>query len=142
MCICLFAVSAAAGILGEKAEAFSYYAEMPYTYNHLLCLSGAVGLFLFFANMRIPEGRAAGIIRRTAPYTFGVYLLHEHILIRYEWMNWLRVDTVRESFLFLPHMLWCVCLVFLAGVLVDFIRTWLFEKGKKIVRKKDRKSVV
>ncbi len=137
MCICLFAVSAAAGILGEKAEAFSYYAEMPYTYNHLLCLSGAVGLFLFFANMRIPEGRAAGIIRRTAPYTFGVYLLHEHILIRYEWMNWLRVDTVRESFLFLPHMLWCVCLVFLAGVLVDFIRTWLFEKGKKIVRKKE-----
>jgi len=124
-CLCIFVVSAAAGLLGEKIEAFAYYAEMPYTYNHLLCLFGAVGLFSVFKKMRIKEGRAAEIIRRIAPHTFGVYLLHEHILIRYEWMDWLRVDKVRESFLFLPHMFWCVCVVFLAGLLVDFVRAWL-----------------
>lgn len=136
MCVCLFAVSAVAGLLGERAEAFSYYADMPFTYNHLLCLLGAVGLFAAFRKLRIREGRAADIIRRVAPYTFGVYLLHEHLLIRYEWMNWLRVDAVRESFLFLPHMLWCVGVVFCAGILADFIRTWLFEKGKMFLRKR------
>lgn len=127
-CLCIFVSSAAAGLLGNKVKAFAYYAEMPYTYNHLLCLFAAVGLFSVFKKMRIREGRAADMIRRIAPYTFGVYLLHEHTLIRYEWMNWLQVETVRESFLFLPHMLWCVCVVFLAGILVDFIRSWLFEK--------------
>ncbi|MDE7275680.1 MAG: acyltransferase [Lachnospiraceae bacterium] len=127
-CLCIFAVSAAAGLLGDKVKAFAYYAEMPYTYNHLLCLSAAVGLFSVFKKMRVREGRAADMIRRIAPYTFGVYLLHEHILVRYEWMNWLQVETVRESFLFLPHMLWCVCVVFLAGILVDFVRAWLFDK--------------
>lgn len=136
MCVCLFALSVIAGVLGNRIEALSYYAEMPYTYNHLLCLLGAVGLFMAFAKMRFREGRAAECIRRIAPYTFGVYLLHEHILIRYEWMDWLQAGKVRESFLFLPHMLWCVCVVFLVGVLVDFIRTWLFEKGKNLFRKK------
>lgn len=138
MCLCLFAVSAVSGLLGEKAEAFSYYAEMPYTYNHLLCLLGAVGLFMAFAKLHIREGRAAGIIRRIAPYTFGVYLLHEHLLIRYEWMNWLRVDTVRESFLFIPHMAWCICVIFSVGILVDFIRSRLFENGKKLLGKKGK----
>lgn len=135
MCICLFAVSAVAALLGDNVKALSYYAEMPYTYNHLLCLFGSIGLFTVFRKMKIREGRASRLIRRIAPYTFGVYLLHEHILVRYEWMNWLRVDTVRESFLFLPHMLWCVCVVFLAGVLVDYIRTWLFERGKMFWKK-------
>ena len=136
MCVCLFIVSAAAGFLGENIEALSYYAEMPYTYNHLLCLFGAVGLFMAFRKVRLREGRMAGLIRRIAPYTFGVYLLQEHTLVRYEWMNWLRVDAVRERFLFLPHMLWCICVVFLAGILVDFIRTWLFAKGKRLFRRK------
>ncbi|MBD5458330.1 MAG: acyltransferase [Lachnospiraceae bacterium] len=135
MCVCIFTVSAAAGLLGDKVEAFAYYAEMPYTYNHLLCLFGAVGLFFAFKKMRLREGRAAGIIRRIAPYTFGVYLLHEHILVRYEWLNWLQVDTVRESFLFLPHMLWCICVVFLAGILVDFVRAYLFEKVNLLLEK-------
>ncbi len=136
MCVCIFAVSAAAGLLGDRVEAFSYYAEMPYTYNYLPCLLGAVGLFGVFRKITIREGRWAGLIRRVAPYTFGVYLLHEHILIRYEWMNWLRVDAVRGSLLFLPHMVWCICVVFSAGILTDFVRAWLFEKGKKLYREK------
>ncbi|MCM1174274.1 MAG: acyltransferase [Blautia sp.] len=135
MSLCIFAVSAVAGLLGEKVEAFAYYAEMPYTYNHLLCLAGAVGLFSFFRKMRLREGRPAEIIRHIAPCTFGVYLLHEHILIRCEWMEWLQAGAVRESFLFLPHMLWCVCVVFAAGILADFVRSWLFEKGKLLLRK-------
>lgn len=131
MCLAIFLLSDFIGTLGDKQEAFDYYSDMPYTYNHLLCLIGAVGLFSWFKNIHIREGKAAEIIRRLAPYTFGVYLLHEHILIRYEWTKWLRVDKVVGTWLFLPHMLGCILVIFILGILVDYIRLYIFEKIKK-----------
>lgn len=126
MCLCIFALSAVTNLIGDKIEAFAYYSEMPYTYNHVLCLLGAAGLFAVFKNAKIREGKAAEVIRELAPYTFGVYLLHEHILVRYEWMNWLRVDSVKGTWLFLPHMLGCVVVVYAVGTLADFVRGYLF----------------
>lgn len=128
MGFCIFAASAAAVLLSDKADAFAYYADMPYTYNHIFCLLGAVGLFGVFARMKIREGRAAALIRRLSPYTFGIYLLHEHILIRYEWTDWMQIGRVRESLLFVPHMTGCVITVYLLGTLVDFVRVYLFRK--------------
>lgn len=138
MSICIFGVSAVAGLLADKVDALSYYADMPYTYNHIFCLLGAVGLFSVFARIKIREGRAAAIIRRFAPHTFGVYLLHEHILIRYEWMDWLQIDKVRESFLFLPHMFVCVVIVYLTGTLIDFVRVYLLRKISALCKKERR----
>lgn len=132
MCLCIFALSTAAGVLGNRIDAFAYYSEMPYTYNHVLCLIGAVGLFCVFKNAKIREGKTAEIIRRFAPYTFGIYLLHEHILVRYEWMNWLYIDNVRGTWFILPHMLACVVLIYALGTLVDFIRAYIFRKVRKI----------
>lgn len=109
-------------------SAFTYYADMLYSYNHLLCLAGSVSLFYVFKNLRIKEGRFAEMVRKLAPYTFGVYLLHEHILVRYEWMKWLGVEKVAKSFLFLPHMIGCVLLVYVVGTVVDMARTWLFGR--------------
>lgn len=127
MCFGIFAVSTAAGLFADKTGKFADYEEIPYTYNHLLCLFGAVGLFSVFRKIRIRDGKAAEIIRRLSPYTFGVYLLHEHILIRYEWMDWLQIDKVRGTWAFLPHMAGCICIIYLVGTLVDFVRAYLFQ---------------
>lgn len=118
-------------MLGSKIDAFSYYADMPYTYNHLLCLISAVSLFYLFKNIRIREGRFADMVRKLAPLTFGVYLLHEHNLVRYQWMQWLGVEEVKDSFLFVPHMIGCVFLVYAAGTAVDAARAWLFGRVRK-----------
>ena len=132
MCICIFAVSAIAGVLADKVDTFAYYADMPYTYNHLFCLAASVGLFMAFKNMRVKEGRIAELIRRLSPYTFGVYLLHEHILVRYEWPGWMQIDKIRGTWLFLPHMAVCICAVYAVGTFVDFVRAYLFERiGRK-----------
>lgn len=131
MCVCIFTVSAVSALLADKIDAFGFYADMPYTYNHLFCLFGAVGLFLAFRKLRIKEGRAAAVIRRLSPYTFGVYLLHEHILIRYEWMNWLHVEKVLGTWGFIPHMIGSILLVYLVGTLVDFVRVYLFSKCRR-----------
>lgn len=127
MSLGVFGLAAAAGMAATKVPALVYYADMPTTYNHIFCLAGAVGLFMLFRGITIPEGRAAAGIRRLAPYTFGVYLLHEHLLVRYEWMKWLRIDAVRGSFLFVPHMILCVLIVYVTGTAVDFVRQRLFE---------------
>lgn len=125
----------------SKIDAYSYYANMPYTYNHLLCLVSAVSLFYFFKNLRIREGRFADVVRKLAPYTFGVYLLHEHNLVRHVWMNWLGVEKVRESLWFVPHMIGCISLVFVIGISVDGVRAWLFgQVGKILPRKKSEKE--
>ncbi|MCM1088653.1 MAG: acyltransferase [Muribaculaceae bacterium] len=128
MCLCIFILSLVSFLLEKRVGLFSYYKDMPYTYNHICCLLGAVGLFSVFRNLRMWDGRAAGIIRKLAPYTFGVYLLHEHILVRYEWMEWLQVGKVRGTWLFLPHMAGCVLIVYFVGTIVDFVRAYLFVR--------------
>lgn len=114
--------------MAEKVSAFSYYENMPYTYNHLLCLTASVGLFYLFKDTQLREGAFAETVRRLAPYTLGVYLLHEHLLVRYQWMQWLGADRVSGSFWFLPHMIVCVLLVYAVGTLADFVRAWIFER--------------
>ena len=128
-CLWIWMLSLFSNTLGGEIDAFIHYANMPYTYNHLLCLAGAVSLFYVFKNCSVREGRSADLIRLLAPCTFGVYLLHEHILVRYEWMKWLGADKVKESFLFVPHLIGCVLLVYVVGTAVDMIRVWVFRKA-------------
>ena len=119
----IFLATAVSGVLARTMDAFGYYMDMTTSYNHILCLLGSVGFFMIFRDTQLREGRAA----RFAPYAFGVYLLHEHILVRYEWMRWLGVEGVQDSFLFLPHMLGCILLVYAAGTAVDYVRAGIFR---------------
>ena len=142
----IWLLALASNTLGSEMETFVHYANMLYTYNHLLCLAGSVSLFYVFKNMRIKEGRFAEMLRKLAPYTFGVYLLHEHILVRYEWMKWLGVEKVAKNFVFLPHLIGCVLLVYVVGTAVDVARAWVFgwvvfvfEKGME--KEKQQKPV-
>lgn len=124
----IWLLAMASNTLGGEIETFIHYANMLYAYNHLLCVTGAVSLFYVFKNLRIKEGRFVGAVRRLAPYTFGVYLLHEHMLVRYEWMKWLGVEKVQESFLFVPHMILSVLIVFVVGTVVDMERGKIFAR--------------
>ena len=127
-CLLIWLFALCSNTIGSEIETFVHYANMLYTYNHLLCLTGAVSLFYVFKNLRIGEGRFAGAVRKLAPYTFGVYLLHEHILVRNEWMKWLGVEDVAESLLFVPHMILCVLAVYAAGTVADLVRAWVFAR--------------
>lgn len=127
--------------LGGETEVFGYYPIVLYSYNHLFCVVGAVALFYVFKNLRIREGRFANMVRKIAPYTFGIYLLHEHNLVRYEWTQWLGAEKLSESFWFLPHMIGCILLVFVIGTAVDAARAWLFGQVKKILLVKKNEKV-
>ena len=132
MCILIWAMSVFCGVMEQRTGMLSHYVDMPYTYNYFFVFIGSLGMFYWFKNMQIKEGRAADSIRKLAPYTFGIYLLHAHILVGGRWMYFLGIEKVRGTWLFVPHMIVCILVVYAAGTVVDFARTWIFAQAVKL----------
>ena len=80
-----------------------------------------MGLFCLFLDSRI-QGKIGNVAVKIAPYTLGVYLLHENLGVRYAWQKWIGVERIDGV---LPLVLWtviAVVVVFVLGILVDFVR--------------------
>ena len=129
-CLGSFSINLLMWILTGKWDSFSYYFTVPYHYNFILCLAGAVGLFFGFSKVHIKEGRMAEIIRRLGILSFGIYLLHEHVDLRYQWYGWLgKLVNPRGKdgiAFFALELIESVAVLFVAGILIDFIRSKLF----------------
>lgn len=107
-----------------KLEAMVHYG---YTYNFLFCYTGAIGLFLAFQTYKEKEWkleRFRKVIELFSGASFGVYLIHEHINIRYAWPKWLRCYEQIGSPVpvFLCHMLFSVVCVYLVCTAIELIR--------------------
>lgn len=132
----IWGYSAGLGWLVRKWELpLSYACDMVHCYNHILVLAASVALFCGVLYLRIPRGFFAKIVCGIAPYTFGVYLLHENAAIRLLWQEWFGIGNVRGSFMFIPHLIITVLVIFAAGVLTDYIRNICFCKIRRIIKK-------
>ena len=118
-----------------KFSSLGYYFTVPFHYNFVLCLTGAIGLFYCFSKLRIKEGGFAVLIRKLGALSFGVYLFHEHIDIRYQWYGFLKrfVDPAGGEGVgfFLAELVCCVVLLFAAGIVIDYVRSVLFGLAVK-----------
>lgn len=139
----LFLLSAGVGMviqflmrdLGQLIPALegtcNYYFTVPYHYNAINVFAGSIGLFYLFQSMEIKEGKLAEGIRKVSGLSFGVYLLHEHIDIRGYWYGWLKgiINRGNQSGLlyFFIELIFCVIVVFAAGILIDFLRRCIFK---------------
>lgn len=125
-----YGINTAMWFLSQKWDSFRYYFTVPYHYNYLLCLLGAVGLFYGFSRVSVREGAGAGAIRKLGNLCFGVYLLHEHVDLRDRWYVWLREVINPEKkeglFFFFQELVWCVAILFGAGIFIDWIRSMAF----------------
>lgn len=124
----IWLISVGCGVLSRKGLALEHAMNMPYCYNHLLVLVAALGLFYTFSYIRIPRGVVSNIICKVSTYTLGVYLLHENLAIRSQWQFWAGIEQVREGFEIFSHMIMTVIAVFIAGVLVDYVRDCIFKE--------------
>lgn len=119
-----------------RIDAFGDKLNFAYNYNHIFCLFASVSLFYACKLWNIREGIFSRMAGKLAPYTFGVYLLHEHLLVRYEWTKWLDVTQTEHIGAFFIQLVWKCLLVLAVGILLDRIRAWVFESVRRLCWKK------
>lgn len=106
--------------------------KMCLEYNHILPFLAAAGLFGVFKGMRV-DGKIAGVINRVAPYTLGVYLLHENLGLRYSWQKWLGAERISTVQGLLLGTLAAIVIVFVCGVAVDAVRKGVFRLLNRVL---------
>ncbi len=141
-----FGIQIVMWLLCQRSTSFAYYFSVPFHYNFIFCLTGAVGLFYGFLHIKIKEGPVAEAIRRLGALSFGVYLLHEHIDLRTLWYGWLRgfinPGTEQGISYFFLELVFCVVILYAAGIFLDWVRSILFQAaGKVLVRTKTGQKV-
>ena len=138
----IFSLSVVIAYFSRKFGKFAYFIESPYQYNHILCLLAAIGLFFAFLHWNIPENFFAKAVRWIAPYTFGVYLLHEHTVVKYQWPKLLGMEKREGGGFSLLHWLVSIFLIFAVGILVDYIRGRIFGGIEKLFMRHKRSGDV
>ena len=118
-----------------RLDAFGDNINFGYDYNHILCIFASIALFYTFLHISIPEGKFSKLVVAVAPYTFGVYLLHEHMFIRTEWVKWLNVSSSDSILMLIVNLVWKCLLVLVVGLFADFVRTQIFNLCGKLFRK-------
>ena len=114
---------------------FAYEIICGYNENHVclywlnynsLPIILSVALFILIRQLRVPQNRFWNLLVKFAPYTFGVYLIHDHLTVR----QWLWTTVSLPSYcdnLFFPLIVIGLCVViFVICALLDIIRKKLF----------------
>lgn len=150
----LIYLGSAAGIAGMELlltrlcslfPQLTYYASVPFHYNFVLCLTGAMGLFSAFLHTDVREGRGADLIRAVSPAAFGVYLIHQQADVQGRWLSWadglcgkIGLGQVWQdgaaaggAFRFALCLLAQTLLVFAVCIALDRIRGLLFLKLRR-----------
>lgn len=94
-------------------------------YNGLPFILSVVA-FVFVRDSKVPDNRFWNTLVSLAPYTFGVYLVHDHLLVR-EWLwGTIPLSSQCEQLMYPVVVLGSCLLVFVIGAFVDWIRKRLF----------------
>lgn len=131
-------VGSLGSIIGVKTgiESLISYSKSIWDLNYLFVFVASVALFYIFKNARFnDDSKLADIGRLLGGLTFGVYLVHEHPLIRYRWLGWLHVVRETKSFGYVfGHLILSVVVLFVVGALAEYIRSSVvrFVRSKRI----------
>ncbi len=115
------------GQIAVSTGRFEKFISIFYDYNSPLTIIAAIALFLAFRYVKISGKILTNVIIKIAGLTFGVYLLHEHLLLRSLWVDFWKINTFVESPWFLPVCIGVVLAVFAAGCLIEWLRQLLFN---------------
>ncbi|MBR6093673.1 MAG: acyltransferase [Lachnospiraceae bacterium] len=118
--------------LYQKTGKLDGYIDFLFAYNSPTVVVGSTFLFLFFRTVRIPDGFVSKTITAVSPLTFGVYLLHDHFLLRDLWVKIWKVDRIFETPYFVLHFIAVVLTVFIICALAEWIRNLVFGLIYKI----------
>lgn len=141
-CACLYVVTCLA-FFGETMCLHQIYLrtgklelimKIALEYNHILPFLASIGLFMTFIKMDV-SGLPAKLANSIAPYTLGVYLLHENLGVRYAWQKWLGADSVAGVKGLILGVLTAVAVMFTVGVAADFVRACVMKLLHRVLRR-------
>lgn len=101
-----------------------------YSYNFFFCYLASIGLFMAFRQKENTEPKMCGFLLQTfSGATLGVYLIHEHVNLRYLWPTWFQSAEFAANPIpvFLMHMVGTVVVVYLVCSVVELARNCLFK---------------
>ena len=140
-CAMSFIENMAVALVYEKTGKLQHLIGVSYHYNHIFVFMASIGFFMFFLKINMPENKFSNIICKISPYTLGVYLLHEHLYIRYLWPKWFGAGDIQGPVMLVFKALLTVVTVFFIGVLVDYLRSLLFKLGSKLIHGKKSNKI-
>ena len=105
-----------------------FIGSMGYQYNGLEFMV-SVALFLYFVTAKLRVN--SNILRKISkwvPYTFAVYLIHDHPcmdnLIWHSYIDW---NHIFSSYYFLPFMFCYTLIIFFICIIIDYFRKSIFS---------------
>ncbi|MGX7330619.1 acyltransferase family protein [Aerococcus sanguinicola] len=118
-------------LLGTQWNIFSTYATYFYGMEKIPVLLISLTLFLAFTNLQMNYTNS---INTLATATFGVYLIHENIILRpILWINIFQNYQYQNSLLLIPYSIIVVLLVYAICTVIDLIRQKFFEKPFMVI---------
>lgn len=117
------------GVIVNKTGKLEYMLDMLCANNHILVLLASVALFTAFIELKTDaiHEKTGKIILLFSSSTFGIYLLHENLLVRSRWALWLGVDRLNNTALKLLFLIISIAALFAVGTLIDRVRAGLFN---------------
>jgi surface polysaccharide O-acyltransferase-like enzyme len=115
-----------------RTGSFEHIMKISIEYNHIFPVLASIGLFIMFTKIKVTS-KISTVILKIAPYTLGVYLLHENLAVRYEWQKWLGVEKISSVPGLIGWTVAAVAAVFIIGVAVDFVRAKLTNAAYKLL---------
>lgn len=102
----------------------------------------SVLVFIMIRQMQISESGFWKVLVKLAPYTFGVYLIHDHLMVRGWLWNSVSLTSWCDQRIYPLIVLGLCCLIFVVAALIDGIRKKLFAilRIDDLISKVDRWS--
>jgi surface polysaccharide O-acyltransferase-like enzyme len=108
---------------------YSVGSNIFYQYNSILVLISSISLFLFFNNLNIINIRLNKIIISLSGLTFGVYLIHDNILVRNVlWSEIINTANFANTNFFVIHLILSTAAIFTLCSLIEFLRKFFIDK--------------
>jgi len=127
MCMTICGTIIALDFLGQWNPVFSAHARHFMDLSSPLLLIASICIFSSFRNMDVG---CSPLINRISAGTFGVYLIHEHELMRdLIWIRLFKTNTYYDAPTgkLILHMVLCSLAVFIVGITVDYMYRHILE---------------
>lgn len=96
-----------------------------FNYNGLPFILSVL-VFLFFRQTKVSDSTCWNILVKLAPYSFGVYLIHDHLLVRGWLWNSIPMTSLCDHWLYPIAIIGICTVVFLVCTFIEAIRKRLF----------------